>query len=244
MGLAALGALVGCGAPTEPEQSKSAFPPHDSRLVDLSHVVRTDIPYLPREPMTRFTRDGSGAARAVTLGLRNGTSLRIIDPHASAEQTLEHLSPRDLILPICCIDLRDSVQEQGAFRLDGSSIEYWEQSHQPIPAGAAVLFVTGWDMRWGDAKAYLNLDAHENPVTPGLSDEAYGLLHQRQVRAIGFDTLTVRPVPATQPWLLIDNMTNLEQLPPTGATLFLGPLKLQATSAGPVRAIGLVTSTS
>jgi kynurenine formamidase len=241
MGLATLAALAGCAASPAKERSAAPGPAQFTRLVDLSHVVRTDIPYLPHEPLTSFERDAHGQAHAITLGLRSGTSLRIVAPE-TANHTLEQLSPRDLLLPLYCLDIRDLVQEQTDFRLAAAAIEDWERKHQPIAPGAAVLFATGWDMRWGDANAYLNLDAQYNPVMPGLAPAAYQLLHDRQVRAIGSDTMVVQPQPTAQPWLLLENLTSLEQLPPTGATLFLGPLKLQATSAGPVRAIALVNS--
>lgn len=239
------GTLAACGAePAQPPTLQVA--PPLQQVIDLSHVVRVDVPYPPGEPLTQLERDATGRLRMLTLGAHTGTTLQLFGPSDQRGPTLEDLSPRDLLLPAVCLDLRDLAQDRADYRLSVATIEAWEQAYGLIPPGAAVLLATGWDMRWGDAAAYLNLDLSGRPAVPGLEADALALLlGPRQARAVGFDTLAAHLVATSQvaynrPWLLIENLTSLEQLPPIGATLVLGPLKIQAALAGPVRALALV----
>jgi kynurenine formamidase len=245
VGAAVLGALAACGAErTQPPAPQAASA--RQRVVDLSHVVRVDVPYPPGEPLTRIERDAGGRLRMLTLGAHTGTTLQVLGPPDRRGPTLEDLSPSDLLIPAVCLDLRDLAQDRGDYRLSAATIEAWEERHGMIPPGAAVLLATGWDMRWGDPAAYLSLDRNNQPTVPGLAADALALLlGPRQARALGLDTLVADPTIASgaisqNPWLLIENLTNLEQLPPTGATLVLGPLKIQAAMAGPVRALALL----
>lgn len=240
LGLAAL-SLSGCAAPPAGPGPEAAGVPTYRRVVDLSHVVRADVPYLPGEPPTRLERDDAGQLRRLTIGARTGTSLTIQRPPGMDGPSLEDLSPRDLVLPAICLDLRDQAQERADYRLDEATILAWETIHGPIPRGAAVLLATGWDLRWGDEAAYLGLDHAREPQVPGLSAAAAQLLlGGRRVRALGLDAPALPLAGGTDFWLQIANLTSLEQLPPTGALLMLGPLKLQAGNGGPVRALGLV----
>jgi len=115
-----------------------------------------------------------------------------------------------------------------------------------IPAGdlgvKAVLFHTGWSRHWataqyGEGHPHLGVDA---------SDE----LISRGVALVGIDSLNIdgtadgaRPIhtaflEAGVP--ILEHLTNLEQLPATGATLFAVPPKVRGMGSFPVRAFCVV----
>jgi kynurenine formamidase len=76
------------------------------------------------------------------------------------------------------------------------------------------------------------------------------LLEERAVAGVGIDTPGVDPgwegsfainrLVLERPRLVLENLTNLEQLPPTGATLVIGLLRLKGGSGSPVSALALV----
>lgn len=233
-GLGLLLVLPGCAAPPPP-----AAPP--TRTVDLSHVVRQDVPYLPDEPRTRLVRAPDGDLREATIGMRTGTLLAVVAAPGTNPTTVDLLSGRDLILPAVVLDLRDDAQDTPGYRLSTAAIRAWEAEHGPIPAQSMVLLLTGWDLHWGAPAAYLRLDGSGAPQTPALSAEAVALLFdERGAAGLGLDAPAVTIAPAEGQRLLLANLTNLEQLPPTGATLFIGALRLQAAAASPARVLAVV----
>lgn len=224
--------LAACSS--EPNQASPAAGAHDGRLVDLSHVVRADVPHPPGEPATRLYHDQAGALTHVTLGTQTGSLVQMVAVPGSDPAHLEALSPRDLVLPAVVLDMRDQAQDQPGFELLPSAILAWERDHGRVPAGALVLLVTGWDVRWGAAADYL-----DDP--PRFSQAALELLvDQRGVAALGIDGPALTFMPKTGFTLLLKNLTSLEQLPPTGATVVIGALRLQAATHAPARVIALV----
>jgi kynurenine formamidase len=130
----------------------------------------------------------------------------------------------------------------------------FEKAHGRIAAGTIVLLRTGWSRHWPDAKAYLGDD------TPGdaskLSFPSYGvdaarlLVEARRIAALGIDTASidygrstdfqVHRVAAAQNVPGLENLTNLDQLPATGALVIALPMKIEGGSGGPLRAVALV----
>lgn len=239
--LAAL--LVACSSPDTSPASAPAGPP--TRSVDLSHVVRQDVPYPPDEPLTRLDRDGNGQLRALAIGAYTGTRLEVVAGPAAPLTTVDQLAPQDLVLPAAVIDVRDRAQNDPGFALSVADIEAWERANGPIGAGALVLLVTGWDLRWGEPAAYLVAGPSGEQQAPGFSPAAASLLLvERRAAALGLDGPGGPPAPAglaaDSHWLWLANLTSLEQLPPSGATVVVGALKVQAAQSSPARVIALL----
>jgi kynurenine formamidase len=212
----------------------AAPPPGYSRMVDLSHVVREDVPHPPGEAPTRLYRHTDGALAQLSLGAHTGSLLRIVAAPGAVPADVEALSPRDLVLPAVMIDARDQAQDEPGFTLSAADVLAWERTHGPIPRGALVLLATGWDLRWGDSAAYL-------AAAPGFDAAAADLLiNVRGAAGLGVDRPTLAFQPAAGFTLLLENLTSLEQLPPQGATVVIGALRLQAAQSSPARVLALV----
>lgn len=219
-----------------------------SRVVDLAHVIAEDMPLVTGATPTRIEYDAADyQVRAIRLGVRSGTSLTILST-SDQSLTVDRLSPRDQLVPAVVIDVREQAWNQAAFRFSGSALREWEAQYGQIAAGSLVLLATGWDIHWGDAQAYLNIDAHGQVRVPGFSADAlHLLLHERQVRGIGVDTPAalleasdvIAPAEAGE-WWLLENLTRLEQLPPTGSHLVIGNLRIQASASSPASILALV----
>jgi kynurenine formamidase len=225
-------ALLACGAPPP-----AAPPTSFAHIIDLSHTITQDMPHLPGQAPTRLQQpDATGSPTALQLGSTGGTSLRL-----PPTQRLDQHSPRDLVLPVVVLDVRAASLDNPDYRLQPADIAAWEATHGQLPAGSMVLLATGWDLRWGDPDAYLNLDAQGQPHVPGLSAAAVALLHERRIAGVGSDTPRLPGLAAPPaPWLLLTNLGSIEQLPPTGAVLVIGALKLQGAQAAPARVLALV----
>lgn len=236
--------LVACGTPTASTPATTPTTVSYSRTIDLSQTITQDMARLPDEPPTEFVRDPiTDTLIALQLNVMRSTHLRL--PAANSDDatvrtpSIEQLSPRELLVPAVVLDVRDAAQDNPTYQLRAADIEAWEAIHGPIPADSLVLIATGWDVRWGNPAAYLNLNAQQAGPVPTVGTDALELLQQRAIRGIGFDT----PPPlqeAAPPWWQLYNLTRLEQLPPTGTTLLIGALKLQGSHRTPVRAIALV----
>ncbi|NJM06301.1 hypothetical protein HC891_09045 [Candidatus Gracilibacteria bacterium] len=215
--------------------------PVQMRIVDLSHVVQGHIPYPPAETLTQIERSADGYAQALRIGLRSGTVAAVV-AGSESRPTVDLLSPQDLVLPAVRIDLRDRLQDAEHATIELADVQGWERAHGPIPAGTLVLFVTGWDLRWGDPAAYLNADAAGDPAPPSLSPAVGELLFtERGVLGLGFDSMAKLPVLEHRShWLLLENLTNVEQVPASGAQVIIGALKVQAGLSAPARVLALV----
>ncbi|NNJ10146.1 hypothetical protein EKD04_007385 [Chloroflexales bacterium ZM16-3] len=239
--LVALASLVlmasGCASREAPAAQQAAF----TRTVDLSQVVREDVPYLPGEPPTRIGRAADGSVFQLQIGARTGTLLRVVSATESDLRTVDQLSPRDLVLPAVVIDVRDQAQDYAGYRLSPAELDSWEQRYGSIPPGSMVLLVTGWDVRWGDPAAYLDQDGSGSLMAPAFGDEvAATLLDERGAAGLGIDAPGMSYMPPSGSRLLLENLTSLEQLPPTGAMIVVGALKLQAAQSSPARVIALI----
>ena len=156
--------------------------------------------------------------------------------------------------PAFVIDVSAQASSDRDYRLRPEDVLAFERRHGRIPAGAIVLLRTGWSRFWPDRMAYLGDDTAGDDS--GLHFPSYGraaaelLVEGRRVGAIGVDTASIDHGPSREfrvhriaaagnvPGL--ENLTNLDALPPTGATVIALPMKIEGGSGGPVRAIAVL----
>ncbi len=222
-----------------------------ARVVDLTHVIRGDMPHLPGRPMTYFKqRVGVSDTYVTRMGLSNGTSLLLVAGGHAIQPSVAHVLPADLVIPAVVLDMRDHAQDNADYRLSIQDIVAWECRYGQIVPGTLVLLVTGWDMRWGSHRDYLNL--HQGQIrVPGFGEAAIEwLVQHRGVRGVGVDApgshLAVALSDLNQTTtggtyhLILEHLTNLEQVPPVGATLAIGVLKVEASAVAPARVVALI----
>jgi len=159
-----------------------------------------------------------------------------------------------LIAPAVVVDVRASVTENGDYRLSRQDLERWENRHGPIQQGAVVLMLTGWGQGWPDRSRYLGSATPSDPKTlhfPGFSKEAAEfLVKERHIDGIGIDTPSIDYGPS-EDFVVhqiinganlygLENIANLEKLPPKGAILLALPIKIKGGTGGPVRIIAVL----
>lgn len=222
----------------------------------LSHVIHPQIPLWPGDPPVEFatiaewTQSGY-YLRRFSMGEHSATHInapKSFDPQGAS---IDSYPAESLVVPAIAIDLCESAAQNPDYALTVADVLAWEQQHGLIPEGAVVLLYTGWQAKWGDAIAFFNRDVSGQAHFPGFGAEAtHFLLEQRQIAGVGIDTHGVDPgydltfATNTQVLarsrLVLENLTNLDQIPPTGATLIIGILRLQNGSGSPAAVMALL----
>jgi kynurenine formamidase len=159
-----------------------------------------------------------------------------------------------LVAPAALVDVSDRVAEDPDFLLEVEDLEAWEAEHGPLPAGGWLFVRTGWDSRSSSQHDYLNAD-DAGPHTPGLSVAcARWVAQESPVIGLGVETVGTDAGAAAgfDPMFPCHTMMhgagkygltqlqNLAELPPTGAVVLAGPLRIVRGSGSPARVLALV----
>jgi kynurenine formamidase len=248
------------------DASAGPFDPSAYEIVDLTHPLNEQTIFWPTSPTTfRLERLAYGqtpagyfySANAFSMPEHGGTHLDAPIHFAEGKHTTDAIPLERLVTRAVVIDVTQRAGADPDYRLTAADVNAWEAEHGRIPNGAIVLLRTGWSQRWPDRRSYLGDD------TPGdaskLRFPSYGadaarvLVEQRGVAALGADVASidygrstdfmVHRIAAAANVPGLENLTALERLPSTGATVIALPIKIAGGSGGPVRVIALVPRT-
>jgi kynurenine formamidase len=226
-----------------------------ARVVELGHPLTSDMPVFPGG--TRFSAKVLGTVerdgyfiRQLEVGEHIGTHVDAPAHFTPGTASVDKLPLEVLTGPAAVVDVTAQVARNPDYEVSPTDIEAWEREHGTLQPQHLVLFRTGWATRWPDEQRYRNTDAAGVMHFPGLSVAASRLLRQRQVRAIGIDTLSTDPGPSTtfeqhKDFLAgggyhIENLADLSALPPTGAFVVVSPLWVKDGSGAPARVIAFL----
>jgi kynurenine formamidase len=153
----------------------------------------------------------------------------------------------------CVIDVAADAKANADFLVTREVVEAWEKKHGRIPAHSWVLIRTDWSHRTG-AKAFLNAGP-DGSHTPGFHPQCVPFLaKERDILGVGVETVgtdagqahTFNPMFPCHTIMHGSNrfglasLTNLDQLPATGAIVIAPPLKIVNGSGSPLRVLALV----
>jgi kynurenine formamidase len=229
-----------------------------AHVVDLTHALDEDTPYIPvpgitfpfrKTPIATISKNGVAAYRW-EIHEHLGTQIDAPTHFFEGALSLDRLPADSLVVPLVVIDVSVRAASNPDTSVTVADIEAWEHRHGRVPERAAVIMTSGWDSRIRDAKAFVNADASEVMHFPGFSPEAASFLARaRQVSGIGVDTLSLDPgldvtYATHKAWLAtgkwgVELVANLRQVPPVGATVFVGAAKVRGATGGPVRLIAV-----
>lgn len=225
-------------------------------VVELSHPIHPAIPRWPGDPPVSFTQaadlhqDGY-FLRAFSIGEHAATHLNAPLSFFAGAAGVDTIPPEALIRPAVVIDVRKETATNPDFALDVEHVQAWEARHGRIPAGSLALLYTGWGSLWGDPARFLGLDSAGQAHFPGIGIAAASfLLEERQMSGLGTDTHGIEPgwdaqfrvnrLALAAGALVLENLANLEQLPPVGAVLIVGVLRLVGGSGSPAAVLALI----
>lgn len=236
----------------------NGFAEEPRRVIDLSHELSEEIPTFPGgiplrvDPVATFEQAGY-FANALSLGEHTGTHVDAPIHFHQDRLSVDELLPDQLIGPGIVIAIEPNTSANPDAMLDLEDLARWEQAYGRIPAGGLVLIHTGWGTRWPDEAAYRNADDQGLMHFPGLSPGAARLLIDRRIKAVGIDTLSIdrgtsarfdaHKILAEANVIVMENLTNLDELPVSGFTVVVAPLKIRGGSGSPARVLAILGNT-
>jgi kynurenine formamidase len=223
------------------------------RIVDMTHELSAEFPTFGGAPgigydkQTDFARDGYNL---YILTLNEHTGTHIDAPlHFSADgQSVAEIPVENLVCPLCVIDIRARAEADRDTRVTPDDLRAWIATHGPIPDGACVAMNSGWADKVGTPEFRNTPDGKF--AFPGFSRAATDMLAGMDVACIAVDTLSLDPGNSADfavhfSWLPggrygIENIAGLDNLPASGATIFVGAPKHKGGTGGPARVMAVV----
>ena len=240
------------------------------RVVDLTQtlkpatpVIQLPPPFAPSDPfriseISHYDERGPGWYwNNLSMGEHTGTHFDApchwVTGKDNAQGYTDTIPVQRLVAPAVVIDCSKEAAADEKFVLEPAHIAVWEGKHGRIPKGAWVLMRTDWSKR-DDPARFLNMK-EDGPHSPGPSAATVKfLIEQRDVNGWGVEAVGTDHgqafafEPAFPAHHLMHgankfglaSLSNLDQLPPTGALLITPPLKIEKGSGSPLRVLALV----
>jgi len=233
-----------------------AAPRQFGSVIDLTHTMSADFPTFDGTPglrmqkTTDFKKDGYNTNRW-HLNEHAGTHLDAPIHFSETGLTAERLSAEDLVVPLAVVDVAGKAASDPDYRLSRADLTAWERSHGRLPEHCCVAMNSGWARHVGDKAKFVGKDAAGVMHFPGVDpDAAAWLISERSAVGLAVDTLSLDHGPSKDfkthlLWLPggrwgLENVANLDKVPPSGATLVVGLAKVKDATGGPVRLLALV----
>ena len=171
---------------------------------------------------------------------------------------VDTIPPERCIGPACVLDCSKESAADADFLLTVKWLKNWEKKHGRIAPRSWVLMRTDWSKKWDEMRDPIQFQNYDETGqhTPGPDADAVSfLVEERDV--LGFGTESIG-TDAGQAYHLrppypchtimhgagrygLQCLTNLDQLPSTGALVFAAPLKIRNGSGSPLRVLALVS---
>lgn len=210
------------------------------KIIDLTHTLCEGMPVFPGTELPQFekvfTVEKNGfAEHRMTLLTHTGTHMDAPAHILPASQTLDQM-PVDMFMGSGAVI---HVAHLAGKKIEVSDLLPYEYLFKK---SEFILFRSGWSRYWGEEKYFQDF--------PVLSVEAAEWMQQFKLKGVGVDVISVDATNALRlsvhtvllsGGLVIENLTNLEQLPESGFTFCCFPLKLADADGSPVRAVAIVT---
>ena len=221
------------------------------KLIDLTYTLDSNIPtwnggcgFNHDIHLDYADCDGQDQFRVMKMRMHAGIGTHMDAPShcIPGGKCVHEFEVDELCLPCIVIDVSSKMHEH--YSVSAEEIAVFEDVYGAIDKGSCVMFKTGWEQFWPDPEKY-----HNNHVFPSVSLEAANLLLARGVVALGIDTLSPdRPEDGFNVHraflgvgkILIENVANLDCMPPIGGYVMALPIKVKDGTEAPVRLVGLV----
>lgn len=233
----------------------------NATFTDLTHTLFPGQPRFPAFPdgeQGYFCRLEDGALFDVQHYGFVGQWGTHIDPPLhmiKGGRSLDQLEVREMLLPLVVVNLVDKATIDPDYCVQMEDLKAWEAQHGPIPEGSLVALRTDWSKRWPDPAAMANRDAAGVQHFPGWSAEPLKYLFEtRKVTAVGHETTDTdggvacshdksdwaleKYILACDRWQ-VELLTNLDQVPESGALVMVSWAKPKGGSGFPARVVAI-----
>lgn len=242
------------------------------RVVDLTQTLSPEFPHISLPPemgqawpfrieeVSRYDERGPAWYwNNFSCGEHTGTHfdapIHWVSGKDLPQNATDSIPPQRFIGPAFVLDCSKEAAKDADFLLTREFILEWEKKHGRISPRSWVLMRTDWSKRT-DPAGYQNYD-EEGQHTPGPDVEAVKfLVNERDVLGFGTESIGtdagqayhLRPPYPCHYFMHgagrygLQCLTNLDQLPPTGAVVIAAPLKIRNGSGSPLRVLALISS--
>ncbi|MCJ2165965.1 MULTISPECIES: cyclase family protein [unclassified Pseudodesulfovibrio] len=206
--------------------------------IDLSHPIHTGMPVYPGDESpnvrrTRFIHRDKFAETQLTMTSHTGTHVDTAGHLFAEAPGLDGLGPDNftgwgVVIDLTGLDRPTIDQADLAFLSDMDGLDF-------------VLLRTGWDRHWKTDRYYQDF--------PTLSETAARYLGGLGLKGIGMDTPSPDVVDSLElpahrilfdfGLVIVENLTNIGELPSEGFVFCCLPLRIMDGEASPVRAVGI-----
>lgn len=262
-----LAVLLGaCQSPEPASDADPESPFADRTLVDLSYAFNDSTVYWPtadqefehNEEFVGETEAGLYYATYWFQGSEHGGTHMDAPKHFVKGQSALHEVPvEQLVGPAVVVDVSEQALDDPDYRVTTDDLTSWEDEYEEIPAGAIVLLRTGYEQYYPDREQYMGTaergeEALQNLHFPGLHPEAaQWLVENRSVKAVGLDTPSIdygqsakfmaHRILFNEEIVVLENLTNLSDLPARNFHVIALPMKIEGGSGGPARVVALLS---
>ena len=232
------------------------------RVIDLTYSFNENTIYWPTAQSFKHEQVAWGMSKAgywysssnYSASEHGGTHLDAPIHFAEERWTSDEIPVEQFMGPVFVIDVSEKCAKNADYQLSVEDIKEWESTNGTIPEHSIVLIRTGWGKFWPDKKKYLGDDTPGDASKlhfPGYSKaSAEFLVNERKIKGAGLDTASLDPG-NSKDFIAhqifnkanvygLENVANLDQIPPRGAQLIALPMKIEKGTGGPVRIIGLI----
>lgn len=212
------------------------------KVIDLTHTIAESMPVYPGTegplltPGSSYEQDGFRET-ILTFFSHTGTHMDAPNHLFLHRPNLDDLPIQQFVGSALVIDCSDVGEGELV------TLEHLAPYGEAVDAAEFLLFYTGWSRFWGQ-EAYFG-------DYPCLDFRVVDYLIRAKKKGVGLDTIGIDPIAdrnltrhrmlfAQTDIVVIENLTNLEQLGRNLVTFMALPVKFQQSDGAPVRAIGIL----
>ena len=234
------------------------------RKIDLTHSFDQSTIYWPTEAGFKLQRGPAGlteqgyfyAANRFTCAEHGGTHIDAPQHFWEGGQTVDQIPLERLIGKGARVDVSEVCSGDPDYQVTVEDFRTWESTTGESLEDRIVLIYTGFCRHWPKREQYLGTAEQGRAAVaklhfPGLHPAAADwLVAKRRVRSVGIDTASIDhgqtsdypthvrlfrdDVPA------LENVANLDQLPPSGFAVVALPMKIAEGSGSPCRVVAML----
>lgn len=236
----------------------------ERKIIDLTYAFDENTIFWPTQEGFQLIEDFHGmtdkgyfySSYGFKTAEHGGTHLDAPIHFYEGRYTSDEIPLEKFIGQAVVIDASKACAENRDYLFGVSDFENWEAEHGRIPDESIILLKSGYGKYWPDREKYMGTaERGEEAVAklhfPGLSEEgAKWLVKERKVKAVGIDTPSIdygqskyfkaHVVLCEANTPILENVANLDLLPPKGFEVIALPMKIKGGSGGPTRIIALL----
>ena len=216
------------------------------KLIDLTHTIDNDMPVYPGTEgpsltqATTYEKDGYKET-LMHMFSHVGTHMDAPAHLLAGHKTLDEFDPQQFVGKALIVDCRHLGE--------GDKItmkEVYAKGEDRAKAAEYLIFMTGWDKRWGDESYFGDY--------PIITDEVADFAIETGKKGLGFDVIGLDPISDlnltlhkkvfnASDMVIIENLCHLEDVYEQSAcefTLVAAPIKYKNADGAPIRALAII----